>query len=313
MKLIIQIPCYNEAGTLPQTLASLPRRLPGIDVVEWLVIDDGSRDETAAVARAHGVDHIVHFPRNRGLAAAFMTGLQRSLELGADIIVNTDADNQYRAEGIPSLVQPILDNQADYVIGARPITNIAHFTWLKKRLQRLGSLVVRLASKTSVPDATSGFRAISREAAQGLQVFSQYTYTLETIIQAGQKGMRVTSVPILINPPTRPSRLMRTIPEYIFRSISTIVRVFVIYRPFRFFFISGSVFMAIGCILSLRFLWFYFQDKNGYIQSLIFAGIFCAMGFQTIMTGFVVDLLSVNRRILEDIQARLKGVPREEP
>jgi len=311
MKLIIQIPCYNEAKTLPQTLACLPRQIPGVDVVEWLVIDDGSCDATAEVAQTYGVNHLVRFPRNRGLAAAFMAGLQRCVELGADIIVNTDADNQYRAEGIPALIQPILDKKADYVIGARPISNIEHFTLIKKGLQRLGSLVVRLASKTDIPDATSGFRAISREAAQELHVFSQYTYTLETIIQAGQKGVRVTSVPIMVNPPTRPSRLMRTIPEYIFRSISTIVRVFVIYRPFRFFFFSGLFFSSIGVMLALRFLWFYFHGKSGYVQSLVFSGIFCAMGFQTIMTGFVVDLLSVNRRILEEIQTRVKGASQD--
>lgn len=312
MKVIIQIPCYNEALTLPQTLAELPRSLPGVDVVEWLVVDDGSRDGTADVARAYGVDHVVAFSRNRGLAAAFVVGIQACLERGADIIVNTDADNQYRAEYIESLIAPILADQADYTVGARPISDIEHFSRIKKLLQRLGSLVVRLASKTDIPDATSGFRAVNRAAAKELQVFSQYTYTLETIIQAGQRGWRITWVPIGVNPPTRPSRLMRTIPEYIFRSISTIVRVFVIYRPFRFFSFCGSVLMSIGLLLALRFIWFYLHGEGGHIQSLIFASIFFAMGFQVVMTGFVVDLLSVNRRILEDIRGRVKDAAKKD-
>lgn len=307
MKVIIQIPCYNEALTLPLTLAALPRSLPGVDVVEWLVVDDGSRDGTADVARAHGVDHVVTFNRNRGLAAAFVAGIQACLERGADIIVNTDADNQYRAEYIEKLIEPIVAGKADYTVGARPISDIEHFSGIKKLLQRLGSLVVRLASKTDIPDATSGFRAVNRAAAKELQVFSQYTYTLETIIQAGQRGWRITWVPIEINPPTRPSRLMRTIPEYVFRSVSTIVRVFVIYRPFRFFFCCGALLMSVGLLLALRFVWYYHQGVGGHIQSLIFASIFFAMGFQVIMTGFVVDLLSVNRRILEDVRRRLNG------
>lgn len=307
MKVIIQIPCFNEAETLPLVLAQLPRELDGVDAVEWVVIDDGSQDGTADVARRHGVHAVVTHSQNRGLAAAFVTGIQTCLDRGADIIVNTDADNQYCSCNIPDLIAPILAGQADYFVGARPITDIEHFSFVKKLLQRIGSLVVRLASNTDIPDATSGFRAISRASAMELRVFTQYTYTLETIIQAGQRGWRITWVPVEVNPPTRPSRLMRTIPEYIFRSVSTIIRVFVIYRPFRFFFISGSLLMSAGFMLALRFLWYYLNGKSGYVQSLIFASMLCAMGFQVIMTGFVVDLLSVNRRILENIQSRLRA------
>lgn len=312
MKVIIQIPCFNEAGTLPQTLADLPRRLPGVDTVEWLVVDDGSSDATVAVAKAHGVDHVVSLDRNSGLAAAFQAGLAACLERGADIIVNTDADNQYRAEGIPALVRPILEGRADYVVGARDIGDIEHFSRLKKLLQRCGSLVVRLASGTDIPDATSGFRALSRTAAQQLRIFSRYTYTLESIIQAGQSGLRLTWVPVAVNPPTRPSRLMRSLPEYVLKSVVTIVRVFVIYRPFRFFCACGSLLLLFGVLLALRFFWFYFQGQSGHVQSLVFSGIFCGAGLQVIMTGFVADLLSVNRRMLESLQNQVKALGERE-
>jgi glycosyltransferase involved in cell wall biosynthesis len=308
MKVIIQIPCFNEAGTLPQTLADLPRSLPDIDVVEWLVVDDGSRDDTVAVARAHGVDHVVSLDRNRGLAVAFETGLAACLERGADIIVNTDADNQYRAEGIAALIRPIVAGQADYVIGARAIADIEHFSGFKKFLQHCGSLVVRLASGTDIPDATSGFRALSRTAAQELRIFSRYTYTLESIIQAGHKGLRLAWTPVAINPPTRPSRLMRSLPEYVLKSLVTIVRVFVVYRPFRFFFVCGALLLSIGVLLALRFFWFYFLGQAGHVQSLVFSGIFCGAGLQIIMTGFVADLLSVNRRMLETLQSQVKAL-----
>lgn len=308
MKVIIQIPCYNEAATLPQTLAALPRTLPGVDAVEWLVVDDGSRDDTVAVARAHGVDHVVSLGQNKGLAVAFQTGLRASLEQGADIIVNTDADNQYRAEAIADLIRPIVAGEADYVIGARAIATISHFSPVKKFLQRCGSLVVRLASGTTIPDATSGFRAISRAAAQELRIFSRYSYTLETIIQAGQKGLRLTSTPVDVNPPTRPSRLMRSIPHYIFNSVSTIVRVFVIYRPFRFFSLCGAFMLLAGVLLALRFLFFYLNGQSGHIQSLVFSSIFCGAGLQIIMTGFVADLLSVNRRLLETVQNQIREI-----
>lgn len=306
MKVIIQIPCYNEAKTLPQTLATLPRTLPSVDTVEWLVVDDGSRDETIAVAKAAGVDHVVPLGQNRGLATAFQTGLHACLAHGADIIVNTDADNQYRSEAIAALIRPILNGEADYVIGARNMADIKHFSAIKKFLQRCGSLVVRLASGTSIPDATSGFRALSRAAAQEIHIFSRYTYTLESIIQAGQKGLRLTATPVAVNPPTRPSRLIHSIPHYIFNSISTIIRVFVIYRPFRFFFACGGLLLFTGVLLSLRFIWFYLHGKSGYIQSLVFSSIFCGAGLQIIMTGFVADLLSVNRRMLETLEKKMQ-------
>lgn len=308
MKVIIQIPCFNEAQTLPQTLSELPRRLPNVDAVEWLVVDDGSTDSTVATAKSHGVDHVVSLDRNRGLAAAFQRGLAACLERGADIIVNTDADNQYRAEYIPDLVQPIIEGRADYVIGARKIADIEHFSQLKKILQRCGSLVVRLASGTDIPDATSGFRALSRTAAQELRIFSRYTYTLESIIQAGQKGLRLSWTPVAINPPTRPSRLMRSIPEYVLKSVVTIVRVFVVYRPFRFFCACGLLLLLVGMALALRFFWFYLLGQSGHVQSLVFSSIFCGAGLQIIMTGFVADLLSVNRRMLESLQSQVKAL-----
>ncbi|WP_235949933.1 glycosyltransferase family 2 protein [Candidatus Regiella insecticola] len=235
MKLIIQIPCFNEAQTLAITLAALPRSVVGFDTVEWLIIDDGSQDNTAEVAKAQGVDHVIRHTNNKGLARAFMTGLDACLQLGADVIVNTDADNQYNAEDIPALTQPILQHRAELVIGTRPITTIEHFSPVKKILQKLGSWVVRIASKTDIADAPSGFRAISRTAAQRLMVFNDYTYTLETIIQAGQKNITITSVPIRVNEDLRPSRLVKSIPSYIKRSIVSIIRIFIIYRPFRFF------------------------------------------------------------------------------
>ncbi|WP_272700599.1 glycosyltransferase family 2 protein [Desulfovibrio sp. Fe33] len=255
MKLIIQIPCYNEEQTLGVALAELPRSVPGFTEVEWLVIDDGSRDNTVAEAKKHGVDHVVRHPNNKGLAAAFRTGLDACLALGADVIVNTDADNQYNAGNIPDLVAPILEGTADMVIGERPIASIDHFSPLKKMLQRLGSWVVRMASHTDIPDAPSGFRAISRVAAQQLMVFNNYTYTLETIIQAGQKGMSVTSVPVQVNDDLRPSRLVKDIPSYIRQSIFTIIRIFVVYKPFRFFpFSRRSCFplaCSSGCVFSI--------------------------------------------------------------
>lgn len=235
MKLIIQIPCFNEEETLPKCLAELPREVEGFDEVEWLVIDDGCKDNTVKVAQEHGVDHFVHFTKNKGLATGFMAGIDACLKLGADVIVNTDADNQYNASDIPKLVKPILTGEAEVVVGSRPIDNIEHFSSLKKLLQKMGSCVVRIVSKTKVKDVTSGFRAISRDAAMQMNVFNEYTYTLETIIQAGQKHMAITSVPVRTNEFLRPSRLMSSIPSYISKSMSTIVRIFVVYKPFRFF------------------------------------------------------------------------------
>lgn len=307
MKLIIQIPCYNEAKTLAIALADLPRQIDGFDTVEWLVIDDGSSDETAAVAQANGVHHVVRHSVNLGLARAFMTGLDACQRLGADVIVNTDADNQYNAADIPALVAPILDGRADIVVGARPIDSIEHFSPVKKILQRLGSRVVRFASKTDIPDAPSGFRAISRRAAQQLVVFNDYTYTLETIIQAGQRGIPIVSVPVRVNGDLRPSRLVKSIPSYLRRSIATIIRIFVIYRPFRFFGTIGAVFFICGTLIGLRFLWFYLQgDGEGHVQSLILGSILLGMGFQTILIAFVADLLAANRKLLEEIRYKQK-------
>ncbi|MGO4706739.1 DPM/DPG synthase family glycosyltransferase [Microvirga sp. 2MCAF38] len=310
MKLIIQIPCYNEAGTLAIALAALPRHVPGFDVVEWLVIDDGSVDDTVRIAKENGVDHVVRHTRNQGLARGFMTGLEACLERGADVIVNTDADNQYNAADIPALVAPILERRADIVVGARPIDTIEHFSPAKKLLQKLGSWVVRLVSRTEIPDAPSGFRAMSRATAQRLIVFSDYTYTLETIIQAGQKNMAIVSVPVRVNEDLRPSRLLKSIPSYIQRSIMTMIRIFVIYRPFRFFGTLGSVMFALGVLLGLRFVYYYLFDRgDGHIQSLILASILLGMGFQTILVAFLADLLAANRKLLEDIRFTLKRTP----
>jgi glycosyltransferase involved in cell wall biosynthesis len=307
MKLIIQIPCFNEADSLPVVLSELPRQVEGIDTVEWLVIDDGCTDNTAEVARRLGVDHIVRHRRNQGLASAFMTGIQSCLDRGADVIVNTDADNQYHAGDIPKLVIPILGGNADMVVGARPIATIRHFSFLKKILQMVGSWVVRMASGTDIKDAASGFRAMSRDAAMRLNVFNQYTYTLETIIQAGQKDMVVISVPIRVNPYLRPSRLFKTIPAYITRSLITIVRIFVVYRPFRFFMAIGLPLFVLGCVIGLRFLYYYARNQGqGHLQSLILASVLMGIGFQTMLVAFISDLLAVNRRLMEDVQYRLR-------
>jgi len=306
-KLIIQIPCYNEAKTLPETLAALPRALDGIDEVEWLVIDDGSTDETVAVARANGVDHVVRLPRNQGLARGFMAGLDACLERGADIIVNTDADNQYNADDIPALIRPILEHRAEIVVGARPIEETEHFSQTKKTLQRLGSWVVRAVSNTKVVDAPSGFRAFSREAARRLNVFNNYTYTLETIIQAGQNDMAIISVPIRTNRDLRPSRLVKSIPSYVKRSVVTIIRVFVTYKSFKFFFGPGLISFAIGFLIGLRFLFYYLIDGGaGRIQSLILAALLLGMGSFLMVIGMLADLVSVNRRIVEENRWRLR-------
>lgn len=306
-KLIIQIPCFNEEKTLPLTLADLPRKVEGFDIVEWLVIDDGCKDKTVEVAKQNGVDHIVHLTKNKGLAKGFMAGLQACLELGADVIVNTDADNQYRAADIPLLVAPILSGEAEFVVGARPIDGIEYFSVTKKILQKIGSKVVRVLSKTKVEDATSGFRAISRDTAMQLNVFNEYTYTLETLIQAGQKNMAVISVPVRINPYLRPSRLMSSIPSYIYKSVITMLRILVVYKPFRFFVTIGASILTAGVLLGIRFLGFYFSESgDGHIQSLILASILIGTGFQIILVAFLSDLQSVNRRLMEDVQYRLK-------
>lgn len=307
-KLIIQIPCYNEELTLGTTLSALPRSLPGVDQVEWLVINDGSRDRTVEVAKEYGVDHIVSFSSNQGLAKAFMAGLEASLKAGADIIVNTDADNQYCADDIPRLIQPILLKQAEMVIGARPIWQTKHFSYIKKLLQNFGSQMVRMASNTDVPDAPSGFRAISREAAMQLNVFNNYTYTLETIIQAGQKGLTVTSVPIRTNPNLRRSRLVKSIPSYVMKSSFTILRIFMIYRPLRFFALLGSIPFAIGTLLGARWLLLFWlvDPTRSRAPSLILAAVLVLIGFQLWMFGLVADLMAANRRLLEETRVRLR-------
>jgi glycosyltransferase involved in cell wall biosynthesis len=304
-KLIIQIPCYNEESTLGQTLAALPRQVPGFDRVEWLVVDDGSRDATVAVARQAGVDHVVSLPQNQGLARAFMVGLEASLRAGADVIVNTDADNQYDAAGIPALVAPILDGRAQIVIGERPIMSVREYSLVKKVLQRLGSAVVKMASNARVPDAPSGFRAMHAEAALRLCVFSDYTYTLETIIQAGRNSIAMTSVPVAVNPATRPSRLVRSIPVYVRRSLLTIVRIFILYKPLRFFLYLGTLFFIPGLLIGLRFLLLYLQGEGaGHVQSLILAAVLLVTAVVVYASGILADLVAANRVLLEEIRMR---------
>lgn len=303
MKLIIQIPCLNEADTLPQTLADLPQEIDGIDQIEWLIIDDGSTDDTVQVARAHGVQHIVQHPRNLGLATAFQSGLNACLQRGADVIVNTDGDNQYPGRYIADLVEPIVAGQADMVIGDRQTEMIPHFSPVKKRLQKLGSAVVRYASGTQVPDAPSGFRAISREAALRLNIFSGYTYTLETIIQAGNKKLTVSSVPITTNPKTRESRLIRNVPLYVLRSAITIMRLFMLYQPFRTFAYLSLPFLLSGGLLWLRYLLIILSDQDARganVQSIIVGAVLLLMGFVVFLFGLIGELIAINRRLHEE-------------
>jgi glycosyltransferase involved in cell wall biosynthesis len=306
VKLIIQIPCLNEAATLGAALATLPRKVAGFDSVEWLVVDDGSTDGTAELARKLGVDHVIRHPVNRGLATAFMTGIDAALGYGADVIVNTDADNQYEAGDIPLLVQPILEHRADMVIGARPIAQIEHFSWVKKRLQRIGSWAVRIASKTDVADAPSGFRAMTRETATRLNVFNAYTYTLETIIQAGLSNLTVVSVQIRTNPDLRPSRLVKSVPDYVKRSLVTILRVFVTYRPLTLFMWASAILTFVGLALGVRYLVFLVVGNGGgHVQSLILAALCLMLGGLSFMMGLIADLISVNRKLLERINVRI--------
>jgi len=305
-KLIIQIPCYNEEGTLAQTLAALPRRVPGFDQVEWLVVDDGSQDHTAEVARRAGVDHVLKLPQNQGLARAFMVGIEASLKAGADVILNTDADNQYDATSIPSLVAPILEGRAQIVIGARPIASIQEFSWLKKRLQRIGSAIVKLASRTDVPDAPSGFRAMHREAALRLCVFNNFTYTLEMIIQAGRKNIPIVSVPVKVNAATRPSRLVKSLPVYVVRSLMTIVRIFILYKPLRFFVFLGTALLLPGIAIGVRFLFDFVRGNGGgHIQSLLLAAILIVTAAVIYVAGIITDLIAANRVLLEEVRMRL--------
>lgn len=309
MKLIIQIPCLNEAETLAIALAELPREVDGFDTVEWLIVDDGSTDNTAEVALRNGVNHVVRHPVNRGLAEAFMTGIDACLKLGADVIVNTDADNQYNGADIPKLTSPILSGEAEIVIGARPISETEHFSWIKKKLQRLGSWAVRIASQTDVADAPSGFRAISREAAMRLNVFNAYTYTLETIIQAGRSNMRVISIPIRTNADLRPSRLVKSISSYVKRSLGTILRVFIIYRPLAFFAWLGGAFTLAGLVAGIRFLYFYLDGSGeGHVQSVIFCALCMIVGLLLFMMGLVGELIATNRKLLERIDVRLQRI-----
>ena len=312
MKLIIQIPCYNEEKALPSALLDLPRSMEGIDSLDWLIVDDGSEDKTVEVAKENGVHHVLRLPRNSGLAKAFSAGLEECLRLGADVIVNTDADNQYNAEDIPELVAPILEGKADMVVGERPISSIEHFSPIKKLLQKWGSAVVRSISRTDVRDAPSGFRAYSRDAAMRLNVFSNYTYTLETIIQAGQMGMSVVSVPIRVNGETRPSRLVKSIPSYVKRSIVTMIRVFVVYRPMRFFGYLAALAFLPGIALGLRFLYYYLGgDGDGHIQSVILAALLMGSGLLLAIVAVITDLISVNRRLLQKMQWQIRKLEDE--
>lgn len=318
-KLIIQIPCFNEENALPITLAALPKKIDGIDIIERLVIDDGSRDRTTEIAAKHGIEHIVKLPQNQGLAKAFMAGIERALEAGADIIVNTDADNQYCADDIPKLLAPILSGEAEIVIGARPIEDIAEFSPIKKRLQRLGSWVVRRVSGTDIEDAPSGFRAFSADAAMRLNVFSEYTYTLETIIAAGQRGIAIASVPVRTNAQLRASRLIKSVASYVWRSVVTILRIFLYYRPLKTFAVLGAVPFAAGFLLGLRYLMYWLDGTTrAHTPSLILAAILLLAGALLWMSGLIGDLQAVNRKLLEDIQfgqrrQRYARVKRQQP
>ena len=308
MKLIIQIPCFNEEKTLPITLKALPKSIDGIDEIEVIIIDDGSSDKTVEVAKDLGVKNIFSLNKNYGLARAFSYGLNKAIELGADIVVNTDADNQYCADDIEKIVIPILNNKADMVVGERPISDIKHFSISKKMLQKLGSKVMSLISGIKINDAPSGFRAFSRRAAMSINVFDNYTYTLETIIQANAKGLVVENVPIRVNKEERPSRLISNIFVYILRSILTMTRMFIVYRPFRFFATISAIFLILGLLTGGRFLYYYFVGEgSGHVQSLILASILIITGVQTFVVAIASDLLSINRKLLEDIQMRLKN------
>lgn len=303
MKLIIQIPCYNEAQTLEIALNDLPRKLKGIDEIEYLIINDGSKDNTVEVAKKWGVHHVVNFKQNKGLAKGFMAGLDECLRNGADIIVNTDADNQYCAEDIAALIQPILDGKADMVIGARPIDQTEHFSFIKKKLQHFGSWVVRKASNTDIPDAPSGFRAFSREAAMRLNVVNDYTYTLETIVQAGREKIAITSVPVRTNAELRPSRLFHSIWGYVKKSMLTILRAYMMYKPLKCFGYLAVIPIAVGLLIGFRFLYYMgIGQSGGHVQSLILACTLIIIGFLTFMIGLVADVIAANRKLLQDTQ-----------
>ncbi len=306
-KLIIQIPCYNEEEQLPATLADLPRQIPGVEAIETLVIDDGSTDRTAEVAASLGVDHIVRFPQNLGLARAFAAGIDAALRLGADIIVNTDADNQYRGEDIARLIEPIMKGEADMVVGDRNPAALEHFSPAKRILQRLGSWVVRRLSGTAIPDTTSGFRALSREAALKMNVLSDFTYTLETIIEAGRKQIPLAHVRVRTNPQRRPSRLFSSVTRYVARSTATVVRIYALYQPLRVFTSVGLLLIAASFAIGVRFLYYYYTSGGaGHIQSLILGAGLAIVGFQTILIGLLADLIARSRQLLEDALLRVK-------
>ena len=314
MKLIIQIPCLNEAETLEIALNDLPQQIEGVDETEYLIINDGSKDNTVEVAKRWGVHHVVSFKQNKGLAKGFMAGLDACLRAGADIIVNTDADNQYCGKDIVKLVRPILDGEADIVIGERPIDNTEHFSPLKKKLQHIGSWTVRVASKSDIPDAPSGFRAYSREAAMRLNVVNEYTYTLETIVQAGHEKMAMTSVPIRTNAELRSSRLFNSMFGYVKKSMVTIIRSFIMYKPLRFFGGIGIVIFLLGLILGFRYLILFFGGNSaGHVQSLILASTLLMMGTMTFIIGLQADIIAANRKILEDIQYHVRRVDYDHP
>jgi glycosyltransferase involved in cell wall biosynthesis len=311
-KLIVQIPCLNESQTLPATLAALPQHIDGVDTIEVLIIDDGSDDGTVDVAQQHGADHIVRFSSHRGLAQAFAAGLDACLRLGADIIVNTDADGQYPAEDIPRLVAPILRGEADIVIGDRGVGSVQHFSLAKRLLQRVGSGAVSMLSGIKVGDVTSGFRAYSREAALRMNILTQFTYTLETIIQSGQKPLTVMTIPTSSNPPTRPSRLFSGIVQYLRRQIPTILRLYLVYQPLKTFSLVSLLFLVPGLLIGARFLYFFIAGTGaGHIQSLILAAILLIVGFQVFILGLVADLLGANRRLLEDALYRVRKIELE--
>jgi len=307
MKLIVQIPCFNEEQTLARVIADIPREIQGIDSVELLVIDDGSSDRTARIARDNGVEHILVNKKNLGLARSFQKGVYAALKMKADIIVNTDGDNQYAGADITKLVQPIINGEADIVIGDRRTSEVAHFSKTKKILQWVGSLLVRKLSGISIPDAVSGFRAVSREAAIRMNIISTFSYTIEMLIQAGKRGMCVVSVPVRVNNVTRESRLFQSIPQFLMRSMGTMVRVYSMYKPLRVFFLIGTFFTVVGFVPIARFIFLYFSEGGaGHIQSLVLGGVFLLMGFVAYMIGLVTDLIASNRVLLEMTLERVK-------
>jgi glycosyltransferase involved in cell wall biosynthesis len=309
MKLIIQIPCFNEEHTLTATFNDIPKKIDGVDQVEILIIDDGSTDNTIEVAKALGVDHIVINKNNRGLARTFRTGLNECLKLGADIIVNTDGDNQYAGWDIPKLIQPILDGKADLVVGDRNTAKVAHFSPFKKLLQRLGSYVVKTLSGVQVPDAVSGFRAYSRDAALQLNIVSPFSYTIEALIQAGKKHMAVTSVPVETNEKTRESRLFSSIPKFIERQLTTIIRMYAMYQPLKVFFFIGLTLSILGAIPIIRFLYFYFTgDGEGHLQSLVLGGVLTILGFISFLIALLADLMNFNRQLIEQTLEKVRRI-----